>query len=139
MSKFTPQEIEKIIQSMDQPPPKEKGGKIPLRAPGSYGAVSKVAFAPLEGEKLRPLDTLTEKEFHNFSTLKAHVEVIFGKTKLTLKELAALQPGSLLPLEELCDDLVDIYVNGTKVGRGEIVAVEGSFGVKIVSFTQADK
>lgn len=136
MSEFTPDEIEGIVNAMSQETPNENGGKIPLLPPGSYGPVSKVAFTPIEGEKPRPLSELTEREMADFENLKAHVEVVFGKTKLTLKELAALEEGSLLPLDDLCDDLVDIYVNGTKVGRGEVVAVDGQFGVKIVNFVQ---
>jgi len=134
MSEFTPDEIEGIVKAMSQEAPSEE--KIPLLPPGSYGTVSKVAFTPIEGEKPRPLSELTEKELSDFETLKAHIEVVFGKTKLTLKELAALEEGSLLPLDDLCDDLVDIYVNGTKIGRGEVVAVDGQFGVKIICFAQ---
>lgn len=137
MSEFTPDEIEGIVKAMSQDPPAaEEGGKIPLLPPGSYGSVSKVAFTPIEGEKPRPLSELTDKEIADFENLKARVEVVFGKTKLSLKELAALEEGSLLPLEDLCDDLVDIYVNGTKIGRGEVIAVDGQFGVKLVSFVQ---
>ncbi len=137
MSEFTPDEIEGIVKAMSQEPPsKEKGGKIPLLPPGSYGTISKVAFTPIEGERPRPLSELNDEERSEFESLKAKVEVVYGKTKLSLKELAALEKGSLLPLDELCDDLVDIYVNGTKVGRGEIVSVDGRFGVKIVSFAK---
>ena len=137
MSEFTPDEIEGIVKAMSQePPPQEEEGKIPLRPPGSYGTISRVGFTPIEGEKPRPLTELTEKERAEFETLAAHIEVVYGKRKMTLKELAALKEGSLLPMDALCDDLVDIYVNGIKVGRGEIVAVDGQFGVKIVSFSQ---
>lgn len=135
MSDFTPDELEGIVKAMAQEPLADEE-KIPLRPPGSYGTISKVAFTPIEGEKPRPLSELTEKEMTEFSTLKAHVEVVYGQTKLSLKELAALEKGSLVPLDDLCDDLVDIYVNNIKVGRGEVVAAEGQFGVKIVSFTK---
>ena len=137
MSEFTPDEIEDIVKAMSQKTPtQEETAKIPLRPPGSYKKLAKVVFSPIEGEKPRPLTELTDKEITDFESLKAHIEVVYGKTKLTLKELAALEEGSLLPLEDLCDDLVDIYVNGTKIGRGEVVAVDGQFGVRIISFTK---
>ncbi|MCC5832304.1 MAG: FliM/FliN family flagellar motor switch protein [Chlamydiales bacterium] len=136
MSEFTPDEIEGIVKAISQEPSEEEGGKIPVLPPGSYGPISKVAFTPISGEKPRPLSLLSEKERSSFEHLKAHVEVVFGKTKLTLKELAALEEGSLLPLDELCDDLVDIYVNHIKIGRGEVVTVDGRYGVKIISFVQ---
>lgn len=137
MSEFTTDEIEGIFKAMSKSAVKsDKEAKIPLRPPGSYGAVSKVTFAPIDGDKPKKVSELTEKEKKHFSSLKASVEVFYGKTKLSLKELSALEKGSLLVLDDLCDDLVDIHVNGTKVGRGEIVAVDGHFGVKIVSFQQ---
>lgn len=138
MNEFTSDEIEGIIKAMSHQhsPAKEKNEKIPLRPPGTYGTISKVTFTPIEGETLAPLSEITEKDLSHFNHLKAQVEVIYGKTKLSLKELASLEEGSLIPLDNLCDDLVDIYINGTKIGRGEIVAVDGQFGVKIVSFSQ---
>jgi flagellar motor switch protein FliN len=137
MNEFTPDEIEGIVQAMSQKKPtQEERSKIPLRPPGSYGKIAKISFSPIVGEQLRPLAELTDKEMSDLENLKAHVEVVFGKTSLSLKELAALEKGSLLPLDDLCDELVDIYVNGSKIGRGEVVAVDGHFGVKIISFTK---
>ena len=137
MDEFTPDEIESIVKAMSQKKPtEEEKGKIPLRPPGSYKKIAKVSFSPLIGEHPRPLDELTAKEMGDFEFLKAHIEVVFGKTTLSLKELAALETGSLLPLDDLCDDLVDIYVNGFKIGRGEVVVVDGHFSVKIISFTK---
>ena len=137
MSEFTPDEIEGIVKAMS--PKKlseEEKSKVPLRPPGSYGKITKVAFSPLLGETPRPLAELSGKELSALEDLKAHIEVVFGSTTLTLKELAGLEKGTLLPFNELCDDLVDIFVNGSKIGRGEIVAVDNRFGVKIVSFTK---
>ncbi len=129
MDDFSSDEIDSIVQAINAEP--EKTEEIPLRPPGNY--ISKISFSPLEGEKPRPLEELTEKETSRFEHLEASVEVVFGKTKMTLKELAALKEGSLIPLDDLCDDLVDIYVNQTHIGRGEVVAVDDHFGVKIVT------
>lgn len=137
MSEFIPDEIEDIVQAMSQKKLTEgEKAKIPLLPPASFKKIAKLALSPLNGQQPRPLDELTSKEMGNLELLKAEIEVFFGKTRLTLKELAALEKGSLLPLEDLCDDLVDIYANGCKIGRGEIVAVDGRYGIKIVSFTK---
>ena len=137
MSEFTAEEIETIVQAMSQKhPTAEERDKIPLRPPGSYGKITKVAFSPLMGENPRLLPELTGKESHDLAHLKVNMEVIFGKTTLSLKALASLEEGSLLPLDDLCDDLVDIYINGSKIGRGEVIAIDGHFGVKIISFTK---
>lgn len=129
MDEFSQDEIESIVQAIQKEP--KKSDSIPLRPPGNY--VSKVSFSPLEGETPRPLVELTERETSRFSSLKASVEVIYGKTKLTLKELGSLKEGSLISLDDLSDDLVEIYVNGVLIGRGEVVVYEGHYGVKIVT------
>jgi flagellar motor switch protein FliN len=137
MNEFTPDELESIVHAMSQKKlSDEERAKIPLRPPGSYKKIAKIGLSPLIGEQLRPLDGLTDKEMGELENLKAQVEVVFGKTTLTLKELAALKTGTLLPLNELCDELVEIYVNGMRIGRGEIVSIDGKFGVKIISFTK---
>src|SRR5262249_6951823 len=129
--------IEGIVKAMSQKlPTEEEKAKVPLRPAGSYGKISKVSFSPIMGETPRPLAELTSKETGAWHDLKVPIEVVFGKTRLTLKELTALEIGSLLPLDELCDDLVDIYASGARIARGEIVAVDGQFGVKIISFTK---
>lgn len=94
---------------------------------------SEVAFSPLEGEKPRSMTSLTSKELTNLGDMKTRIEVVYGKTTLPLKDLAGLKEGDLLALDDLCDDLVDIYANGKHIGRGEIVAIDGQFGVKIVT------
>ncbi len=134
MSEFTPEEMEGIVKAISQKKLPEE--KIPLRPPGSYGKIGRLSLSPLPGELPRPLTELTSKEKTELADLKAHIEVVFGETTLTLKELASLEKGTLLPLDNLCDDLVDIYVNSQKIGRGEIVTVDGHFGVKIISFTK---
>ncbi|MCH9611319.1 MAG: FliM/FliN family flagellar motor switch protein [Chlamydiae bacterium] len=131
MDEFSPDEIESIVKAINVEP--QKLEEVPLKPQGQY--VSKVAFSPLDGEKPRPLKELTEREHSRFGHLKASVEVIFGRTKMTLNELAAIKEGSLIPLDDLSDDLVEIFVNGEQVGRGEVVAVDGHFGVRIVTLS----
>ncbi len=135
MSGLTSEEIDEMVKAMSFKPV-AKETKIPLRPPGSYKTIAKVALSPIEGEIASPRAELTERDFDQFGSVKAEIKVLFGKNKFTLKELAALEEGHLIPLEDLCDDLVDIYVNGSKIGRGEIVAVDDHFGVKIIAFTK---
>jgi flagellar motor switch protein FliN len=137
MSEFTPNELEGIVKAMSQKKlSEEEKSKIPLRSRGSYGKPARVVFSPLLGELPRPIHELTGKEQRELEDLKVDVEVVFGQTTLTLKELAALEKGELLPLDDLCDDLVDIYVNGVKMGRAEVVTIDNHFGIKIISFTK---
>ncbi|NGX61872.1 MAG: Flagellar motor switch protein FliN [Chlamydiae bacterium] len=135
MSDLSQEEIEDLVKGMQKKPfEREKQEKIPLLKPGTYGKVAKVTFSALDGERQRAKGHVTEEEREPFLAAKTEVEAVYGKTRMSLRELASLKKGSLIPLEELCDDLVDILVEGKRVARGEIVAANGHFGVKIVSF-----
>lgn len=59
------------------------------------------------------------------------VSVIMGRTKRPIKEILALAPGSVVELDKLVDEPVEILVNGTLVAEGEVVVVNENFGVRI--------
>lgn len=62
--------------------------------------------------------------------LRLSVEV--GSTSLRLAELLDLAEGSVVELDRQADELLDIMVNGTLVARGEVVTVNGRYGVRVV-------
>jgi flagellar motor switch protein FliN len=57
--------------------------------------------------------------------------VRFGRTEMSLKDLTALGPGSLITLGRSPDDPVDVLVSNQIVARGDVVTVAGSYGVRI--------
>ncbi len=59
------------------------------------------------------------------------VSVILGRTKKPIKEVLGLTPGSIIELNSLVDEPVEILVNGTLVAKGEVVVVNENFGVRI--------
>lgn len=61
------------------------------------------------------------------------VSVLLGKTKKSINEILNLTPGSIVELEKLADEPVDILVNNTLIARGEVVVVNENFGVRINS------
>ena len=62
-------------------------------------------------------------------TVELSVEV--GRTRMTLGEALALGPGSVVTLDQLADQPVDLLVNGRRIARGEVVVVDEQFGVRI--------
>lgn len=59
------------------------------------------------------------------------VTVEIGRTRLALKELLALNPGSVVELSKLAGEPLDILVNGKPIARGEAVMVNDKFGVRV--------
>jgi flagellar motor switch protein FliN/FliY len=54
-----------------------------------------------------------------------------GTARLSVAEVLALGPGSIVEFGKSVDQALDLRVNGRTVARGEIVAVEGRFGLRI--------
>lgn len=73
------------------------------------------------------------------SDLELPLRVRFGRTQLALERVLQLQVGSVLELEGTSEDPVDLLVNGSLVARGEVVAVEGYYGVRILEVTGRDQ
>ncbi len=59
------------------------------------------------------------------------ISVELGKTKMTIQELLALAPGSVIELDKLAGEPLDVVINGRLVARGEAVVVNEKFGVRI--------
>ena len=57
--------------------------------------------------------------------------VELGSTKLPMKEVLALTSGSVVTLDKVAEDPVELLVNGKLLARGEVVVVDNKFGIKI--------
>lgn len=59
------------------------------------------------------------------------VTVELGRVRMTVRELLALQPGSVVELDRVVGTPVDVLVNGSVVSRGEVVVVDEELGVRL--------
>ncbi|HEY9077919.1 MAG TPA: flagellar motor switch protein FliN [Anaerolineaceae bacterium] len=67
------------------------------------------------------------------------VKVELGRTRMPLKQILELQSGSVIELNKLAGDAVDIYVNERLVARGEVVVVDDKFGVRIIELINPEE
>lgn len=61
------------------------------------------------------------------------VSVVLGRTKKSIKDILNLSTGSLIELEKLAEEPVEVLINGKKIAYGEVVVVDENFGVRITS------
>ena len=59
------------------------------------------------------------------------ISISFGKARLPMKDVLKLTTGSIVELDRNINDLVEVLVNHHLIARGEVVVVEGNYGVKI--------
>jgi flagellar motor switch protein FliN/FliY len=59
------------------------------------------------------------------------VTVEIGRTRLPIRDVLALTPGSIVELDKLAGEKVDVLVNGHQIASGEVVVVDDNFGVRV--------
>ncbi|MFL0251820.1 flagellar motor switch phosphatase FliY [Clostridium neuense] len=67
------------------------------------------------------------------------ISVVLGRAKKNIKEILNLGTGSLIELDKLAEEPVEILVNGKKVAYGEVVVVDENFGVRITSIVSNEE
>jgi flagellar motor switch protein FliN/FliY len=65
------------------------------------------------------------------------VTVVLGKTKKNIREILELGMGSVIVLDRLAGEMVDVLVNGKVFARGEVVVINDNYGVRITELTDA--
>ena len=91
-------------------------------------SVQKAKFSQLQNKNI--------KEKQNIDLIldvPLEISVVLGRTKKTIKEILEMGNGTLVQLDRLTEEPVDILVNGKKVAVGEVVVVDENFGVRITS------
>lgn len=90
-----------------------------------------------------PSVKLEEGEMKNISLImdvKLPVRVRIGKKKMLLKDVLSMDIGSVIELNQLANDPLDILVDDHVIAQGEVVIVDGNFGVQITSIgTKRDR
>jgi flagellar motor switch protein FliN/FliY len=100
--------------------PKGIPPELGVPAPFSFPELTSVANKPLEAF---PLSALQDVE------LDLRIEL--GRTELLIDEVLKLREGSVVPLDKLAGDPVDILVNGRLVARGEVLVLNDNFCVRV--------
>lgn len=99
--------------------------------------VQPVKFASFEdlgqtqGEINKNLDILLD--------IKLQLTVELGRTELPIKKVLELTRGSIIELEKVAGEPVELYANSKLIAHGEVVVIEDNFGLRITSITEPDE
>ncbi|MGI6096666.1 MAG: flagellar motor switch phosphatase FliY [Dethiobacteria bacterium] len=74
-----------------------------------------------------------------FSDIPVKIDVVLGRTRLSLAKVFTLAPGAVVELDKYEGEPVEIFANGCLVGWGEVVLYNGYFGVKITGLQMNEK
>ena len=67
------------------------------------------------------------------------ITAVLGRTKMSLNEILELGKGSLVELDTLENQEVEILVNGKKIAYGQVVIAQQNFGIKITSILESEE
>jgi len=70
-------------------------------------------------------------ELERLYDVPVELAVEIGRTHMTIRETLALGPGSIVTLNRLAGEPVDLLVNGRRIARGEVVAIDEEFGLRV--------
>lgn len=81
-------------------------------------------------EERKALDAIT-REMHQYLDIPLTVHSELGRTKITVREVLKLKEGSVISLDKLVGEPIEIYVNDLLTARGETVVVNERFGIRV--------
>ena len=83
--------------------------------------------------------TAPDVGFGALGSIEMRLTVEIGAARMTLAELAALQPGGIVELDRRVDERIDILVNDRLLARGDVVTIGDRFGVRIVELVEGPR
>ena len=94
----------------------------------------RINATPLTLPNLDVEDRLGKEQADNLELIMSvplEISVEIGRTRRKVEEILSFSKGSLVVLDKLAGDQVDLFVNGLCVARGDVVVIDDNFGVRI--------
>lgn len=104
---------------------------------GAQPTVQPAVFSNFEQYQLQESES---KNLNMLMDIPLQVTVELGRTKRSVKEILELSPGSIIELDKLAGEPVDILVNNRLIAKGEVVVIDENFGVRVTDIiSQSDR
>ncbi len=139
-------EPEPITEAMQQPGPDMSQMGMPMGMPQMAPQMGMPMGMPQMAPPMQNVD-IQPAQFQNFATgysaipgqeniglisdVPLEVTVELGRTTKVISEILDFAPGTIIELDKIAGEPVDVLVNGKFVARGEVVVIEESFGVRV--------
>lgn len=95
---------------------------------GLYGTIQSVQFSPILEQ---PLVASGKQELQLLTDVSLQVSFELGRTEKSVREILELQKGSIIGLNKLAGEYVDVFVNNQSIAVGEVVVMDDKFAVRI--------
>ncbi|MFJ8261527.1 flagellar motor switch phosphatase FliY [Rummeliibacillus sp. NPDC094406] len=131
------QDLMSTMQQPTQPVYEQPYATMQQRAPQQPLNVQQAQFASFENTNLKQSEA---RNLNMLLDIPLQVTVELGRTKRSVKEILELASGSIIELDKLAGEPVDILVNSRLIAKGEVVVIDENFGVRITDIlSKADR
>lgn len=130
--------ISSLIEELPAPEPAQITGAS--SGPSASSAMKQQSRAAAAG--VRPAVAppgIDQERLDLILDIPLKVTVLLGRTRWPIKDILGLNPGSVVELQSLVDEPVEVLVNGTLVATGEVVVVNENFGVRITGIIRPEE
>lgn len=90
--------------------------------------ISKNGMGKISGEKLKILENI-----------EVTLSIEVGRTEMTIRDLLRLNEGSVIELDRLAGEPLDIFVNGAIIAKGEVVMVGERYGIRLTDIVDPEE
>jgi flagellar motor switch protein FliN len=92
-----------------------------------------------EAVEVNETDDTIRKEMGLVLDIELDVTIELGRTSMLIRDIVKLGPGSIVELDKLSGEPVDLYVNGRRFAKGEVVVVDENFAVRITELVPVEE
>lgn len=109
--------------------------KVKEEVPAERVVVQKPVFSQLTPNN----EPKTQRNLDLIMDVPLEFSVVLGKTKKSIKEVLSFSNGSVVELNKLADEPLEIYVNGKLIAHGEVVVINENFGIRITNILSKEQ
>lgn len=96
-------------------------------APAQAASAAHRVFQPLHGTSAQ----IGHADIERVLDVPVQLTAELGRTRITIKSLIQLAPGSVVELDGLAGEPMDVFINGYLIAQGEVVVVNDKFGIRL--------
>ena len=91
----------------------------------------KLALEQLPTGEPAPTGLSSVTDMRRLAAVPVDLSVEMGRTRMTVGQTLELRPGSIITLNRMAGEPVDLLVNGAAIARGEVVVIDEQFGLRV--------
>lgn len=112
---------------------------VAMAVGGAQAEAAEPTQAKLENLEPEPIAETPHDNLDNILEIPVTLSMEIGKTKISIRNLLQLNQGSVVELDRLAGEPLDVLVNGTLVAHGEVVMINERFGIRVTDVVSAQE